>query len=354
MVEGCVIPGVFVGVDSGGTRTNVEILAVMPDGVELSAAYETTDCLSGALPREEIPGVLTKIVAPLEVHLDDLNVDGLPLFIWVSAAGFSAWTRDQFSTALYNLDGALSHHPPKSVGAANDAVTLLLGSRADGIVIAGTGSNVVVNSKDGNLYQSGGHEWVASDYGSGFWIGLEAIRGAYRDFEAGAHSVLLQRLKQVYGIRDGDSKGLIAKLRDLAVGDANFKKEIARFAASVCSAAERGDRAAQNIVKSQAEDLADVTALALRRCFTMEELIDGIRLVECGSLLGNSFYRKSFEAQLNMRLLSDLDQQVEVLNERFVTGTSQAIQLAKDLAQDSDHLRKLTDIFRPAIVSNLG
>ena len=51
-----------------------------------------------------------------------------------------------------------------------------------------------------------------SDYGGGFWIGLKAIRQAYRDYESGVDSVLLQRLRQVYGIRPDDHHGLIAKL----------------------------------------------------------------------------------------------------------------------------------------------
>jgi N-acetylglucosamine kinase-like BadF-type ATPase len=208
-----------------------------------------------------------------------------------------------------------------------------------------------VKSEDGHLHQAGGHEWVACDYGSGFWIGLKAIRAAYRDYEAGTDSVLLQRLRQVYGIRPDDNRGLIAKLRDLAVADPNMKKEIARFAASVCDAAERGDVPAQNIVKEEAEDLADVTAGLLRRQFTASELTQGVGLVECGSLLGNTLYRTSFEAQIELRLRSGIEQRAAIAWQRVTTGGAACIRLARDLAEPGAiELLRSEVAFRPSIV----
>jgi N-acetylglucosamine kinase-like BadF-type ATPase len=350
MANPAVGEGVFVGVDSGGTRTNVEILLIDTDGSRRSSNYEVAASLSGALSPSLIPSVLRKILAPLEMRLDELASGTLSVYTWVSAAGFSPWTRDDYVAALDEVASTLSHGSLRHIGVGNDGVSLLLGMRADSVIIAGTGSNVLVRSTDGSLHQAGGQEWVASDYGSGFWIGLLAIRQAFRDFESSIDSVLIQRLRQVYGVRAEDDRALIAKLRDLGVGDQNMKKEIARFAASVCGAAERGDLAAQNIVKTGAEDLADVTALALRRNFSMEELGRGMRIVQCGSLLGNAFYRSAFESQIEMRLRSGVENKADISWQRIVTGASSAIRLAQDLASDSKELFKLDLRFRPAIV----
>jgi N-acetylglucosamine kinase-like BadF-type ATPase len=344
--------GVFVGVDSGGTRTNVEILLIDERGDRRSASFEVAESLSGALAPSLIPSVLAKIFAPLEVRLDELVATGLSCYAWVSAAGFSPWTRDDFVAALDALPSSFSGVPIKAVGVANDAVSLLLGSRANGIVIAGTGSSILVRSSDGSVHQAGGREWVASDYGSGFWIGLQAIRQAYRDFEAGLDSVVLQRVRQAYGLRTEDDRGLIAKLRDLAVGDHNMKREIARLAASICSAAERGDVGAQNIVKGQAEELADVLAGSLRRSFQMSELAAGIRVVQCGSLLGNSFYRAAFEGQLELRLRSGIENRAVISWQGEGTGTAEAIQLAQDISGSAaSDLLSLEIAYRPAIVT---
>ena len=343
-------PGTFVGVDSGGTRTNVQIVEWDDDSAApTEGSYEVPSTLSGALREDLVPTTLRHTLAPLEMQADK-GSGSLPVHLWISAAGFTQWTRDRYVAALDELAPDLLDGRIRAVGVANDAVSLLLGLRADGSVIAGTGSSVIVRGPDGDLYQSGGHEWVACDYGSGFWIGLHAIRKAYRDLENGIPSVLLQRMHEHYGIRSGDDRALIHKLRDLAVGDENIKKEVAGFAAAVCRASERGDKAAQNIVKSEAENLADVTAEALRRTVPRDQLETGIKMVQCGSLIDNTFYRTNFEAQLEMRLLSGSDQMARIEWQRVITGVDAAICLAKDLMVDPERYLALDDAFRPAIV----
>lgn len=344
------IPGIFVGVDSGGTRTNVRILEVEDGSTASEASYEVADTLSGALPEELIPGSLRSILAPLEMRVHEGPANSLPVHVWISAAGFTQWTRDSYRSALDGLAPDLLRGRIKAIGIANDAVSLLLGLGADGIVIAGTGSNVIVRAPDGKLHQSGGHDWVACDYGSGFWVGLRAIRRAYRDFEAGDKSVLLLRMCELFGIQPDDGGALIHRLRDLAIGDENVKKEVARFAAGVCHASERGDKAAQNIVKSEAEDLADVTAGALRRAFPRKRLEAGVRMVQCGSLIGNDFYRSSFERQLEIRLLSGSEQRARFEWRRMLTGDEAAVGLAKDLMIDPERYLDVDDAFRPAVV----
>lgn len=341
--------GVYVGVDSGGTRTNVEIVVEDDRGQIRRSTYESGDSLSGALEHALIPKVLGRVLAPLSMQIDELTDGDLPTYIWVSAAGYTPWTRDEFNTAILEV-GPTLHHRMVAIGAANDAVSLLLGSGADGIIIAGTGSSVIVRPADGAMYQAGGHEWVACDYGSGFWIGLEAIRRAFRDYESGAESVLLQRLREAYGIRSNDHRGLISKMRDLAIADPNMKGEIARFTASVCGAAERGDLASQNLVKAAAEDLADVASVAVRRRFTAEELSAGIRLVQCGSLLNNLFYRSAFEGQIEMRLRSGFDQRVSVTWDRALTGSESCVNMARRLRQPHLDIMRLPVEFRPSII----
>jgi N-acetylglucosamine kinase-like BadF-type ATPase len=310
--------------------------------------YEVGETLSGALSIELVPTAMQKVLAPLDQSIGDSLYSDMPVYLWISAAGFSPWTRDEYLVAMTDILPSLVSGSIRSAGAANDGVSLLLGSRADGIVIAGTGSTVVVRSADGELHQAGGHGWVACDDGAGFWIGIRAIRQAYRDYECGLDSVLLQRLRQSYGIRAGDNRGLVEKLRDLSVGHKDMKKEIAHFAASVC-AAERGDRPAQNIVKAEAEALADVTAEALRRRFSSSELSAGLRIVQCGSLLANELYRGSFETQLELRLLSGDRRKATFEWQRVVTAAEAAVRLAMDLAFSPQYLMRPDREFRPAI-----
>lgn len=340
---------VLIGVDSGGTRTNVNV-QVERDGSRKVQHYEVADCLSGTLQPELIGTYLNKIFAPLPSALDNLQGNDLPLYVWLSAAGFAHWTRNDFMQALHSQMPRVARGRVIAVGAGNDAVSLLLGLRGDGVVVAGTGSSVLVRSGADDLYQVGGHEWVACDSGSGFWIGIRAIRQAFRDFEADFDSVLLQRFRQLYNIRKGEPRGMIDKLRLMSVGDSDMKKEIARFAASVCGAAERGDLAAQNIVKAEAEELADAAAGAMRRRFAVEELREGIEIIQCGSVLMNEFYRSSFESQVEMRLRSGIDQRANLNWKRVLTGEAAAVTLAGDLRDGGTGYLAVALDFRPVVV----
>jgi N-acetylglucosamine kinase-like BadF-type ATPase len=337
----------YVGIDSGGTRTNVAILVEGSDG-DRSATYESGDSLSGSLSPSSMSSTLRRMMAQLPRRLEDLGVSSSDIYLWISAAGYTEWTRNDLIRAME--DAVPTIGSIRAVGCANDGISVLLGSRADGIVIAGTGSTAIVRSKEGDLFQAGGHEWVACDHGSGFWIGLSAIRAAYRDFESGTDSVLLQRFRQVYGIRSDNSRAFIAKLRDLAIADSNMKKEIARLAASVCDAAVRGDPAAQDIVKQHSEELADVSATLVRRQFSRSDLAAGIVIIEVGGLLSNELYRSSFEAQLELRLRSGLSERPAVTWNHVVTATSACVQLARDLKEENTGFLKLDLAFRPAVV----
>lgn len=338
---------VFIGVDSGGTRTNV--LISDSDSAE-DHSYEVAESLSGSLSPSEYVRTLRQILAPAEAHLQLGGSSAHNIVIFISAAGFAPSVREDFLDTLNDVIPAMMEGAVSAVGVANDAPSLLLGHEADGVIIAGTGSSVLVRSRDEKFYQIGGHEWVVSDYGSGFWIGLRAIRRAYRDHEEDVKSVLLQRLTQVYGLRPEDERRLIAKLRDLAIADENMKPEIARFASAVCSAAERGDQPAQDIVKAEAEDLADVLAGALRRRFSHDELAVGLHLIQCGGLLSNEFYRVAFESQVEMRLRSGFDHPAHLSWARMNTGTAAAVNLARALDDDEHDLMRVETGFRPLIV----
>ena len=339
---------VLIGIDSGGTRTNVEVRHA-----DVTYQYELSETLSGSLSPRFYAETIQSILLPAASYLID-NFPNEPVAIFISAAGFTPAYRDDFLDAIRTARRDYFPGGVESIGIANDAVSLLLGLEADVVVIAGTGSNVLVRDGSGHIFQIGGHEWVVADYGSGFWIGLRAIRQAYKDYEGDEKSVLLQRLGQVYGIRGGDERRLIAKFRDLAIADSNMKPEVARFASYVCAAAERGDRASQDIVKAEAEELADVLAGALRRRRGRVEAATTVdpgvtTIVECGSLLGNGFYSRVFRTQVELRIQTGTDASSIAWN-HTATGTGAAVNLAKLMSNNELDISEIASEFRPLIV----
>jgi N-acetylglucosamine kinase-like BadF-type ATPase len=338
---------IFIGIDSGGTRTNVLISSTAD--LEISGQYEVGESLSGAVASQSYPRVLHKILTRADSLIARNAPAGARVYVFISAAGFSVASREEFMATLRRVCPDHIGGRITAAGAANDAVSLIMGLRAAAVVIAGTGSNIVLAPSSG-FVQIGGHNWVACDQGSGFWIGLGAIRRAFRDLEAGTESTLLERLYETYGIHQHDTAALIEKAYDLAVNDHSTKRDIARFAASVCGAAERGDVASQNIVKAEAEALADLMAVGLRRHFLDEDLAAGITVVQAGSVMANEFYRASFENQLEMRLRSPHPTAAELNWKRVWTGLDAAIQLAQDLAEGSMDVGSVAVAFRPVVI----
>lgn len=339
---------VFISIDTGGTRTNVAVAAPGTDWV--SRRFEVAASLSGVLARAEYVPTLHRIFAPIENYWQQHDVPDMPVYVFIGAAGFAAPTRLHLQEAIHEaLPGYLSGNL-HAVGACNDTASLLWGYDADGAVIAGTGSNVLVRDRGGELFQSGGNDWVAADNGAGFWVGLHAIRQVARDLESGENTVLLSRFCEVYGLLEGDEPEIIARFRALAVADHRLKADIARFAAATCAAAELGDLDAQNIVKSQAEELADAVARTIRRRFSRDEIAGGLSLVQCGSLLSNDFYRAAFEAQVRMRLAGGMPGGDALHWERTKNGIEAVMHLAQMLPEWPETLLQASPAFRPVVV----
>jgi N-acetylglucosamine kinase-like BadF-type ATPase len=309
--------------------------------------FETPHTISGTTPAKEYANNLRQIMKNAEKYCQNKQLTGFQAYLFIGSAGYAPSVREHFEDSMAKvlapaLDGSI-----KVAAAANDTVALLFGHQADGAIIVGTGSNILVKSGQG-LYQGGGQDWVANDNGAGFWIGLQAIRQVARDYEAGEDTALRSRFEETYTVTS--ESDLLKRFRSLAVVNERMKADIARFATSVCVAAEFGDQSAQNIVKAEAEDFADVVATAIRRRFTSDELASGIRVVQCGSVLANDFYNSMFEAQLNMRLRSDANPpSIKWL--KVKSGIDAGSVLAHRLTGKVDDLLELDSRYRPTILN---
>ncbi len=342
-----------IGVDAGGTRTSLRVGLAGPAAVEhadmehataehgtaehgiaehgtAEDAQESSEAsghqpwralrevtvdapLHGTVGPEAYPASLTGILEAAEEILDEEGHDDVPVVVAIGAAGVTPATRDDMQRALVDaLRTALAGRIRAAV-ACNDVTALLVGHAADGAIIAGTGSNVLLRVDASahsptitvpdaqDLIQVGGQDWVVSDEGSGFWLGLTGMRQAYRDVEDGVASELARRLPLAFGLGPGQGPELISHLHAAAVAGPDMKRGVARFAVSVCEAARAGDAAAQDVVRAQAEALADRMALGMRRHLGPRRWGRGMRFVQCGGLISNDFFRRRFEERLAMR-----------------------------------------------------
>lgn len=237
-----------VGVDGGGTHLRVVAtdvrLRVLGTGLAGSAnpslvgrdvAAERVGAAiaqaldEAGLPPEKVAAVALGIAGASVAHSAD----------WVRAVGRAA------------LPGAL-------VLPSADYEIALAGAngRLEGVVIAaGTGSVAYGVSPAGESALAGGWGYLLGDEGSGYWLGLEALRAATRaDDGRGVRTTLSAEVPAALGIEAGRA-ALIAWLYR---GPGPRNGEIAGLAPLVLRLAEQGDAAAADIVRRAAAHLADL------------------------------------------------------------------------------------------------
>ncbi|KAK1184384.1 hypothetical protein B7755_043585 [Streptomyces sp. NBS 14/10] len=173
---------------------------------------------------------------------------------------------------------------------SNDILPLLLAPPVAGrgiALIAGTGSGCV--ARDGrDTVHIGGYEYVLSDDGSGYWIGLRGLRAASRAMDGIGPATQLVRQAVEFGGCEIPSLG-----RRLAQSG-EVKNQVAAFANRVIATAAAEDAVSAAITSESIERLVAMVSAAHQR-------LDGAPapLAVVGSLAHESAY---FRRQLLSRL----------------------------------------------------
>jgi glucosamine kinase len=135
------------------------------------------------------------------------------------------------------------------------------------LVIAGTGSNAIGRAADGSLFGAGGWGPVLGDEGSGFWIGLEAIRAALRAqdrIQAGGVSTgLLREIERHWKL--GSLGELVALGNQRSHSDGTAPPDFAALAPIVARRAEEGDPVAARILERAGDELAELVTLVFQK-----------------------------------------------------------------------------------------
>lgn len=338
-------PTYLVGIDSGGTHTNIRIIT--PDGPQ--NVPEIARSLTSNRSNAELQSILKEIFAAVRKRTADGDA-----YVWISAAGYADSTRDRFTRLLRS---AINHSNAR-IGICNDAVALLLANEAETvIVVAGTGSSVMAKLPSGKVITRGGDEWVASDYGSAFWIGLEGIRAAYRAVEEGEETALKDCLAAQYRPltleEPGADERQVAReiVRHLASQGTGTKPAIAQFAEKVTRQAEKGDPVAQSIVQRAVAELASSATRVYRELAEHAETRPVPRfLISGGVAFGSSFYAEAFRAALNQNLFAVREHSDDVIEPDIqLNGIGEAVELAKRL-QSGQAIPDLDDVHSYSII----
>ena len=240
----------FLGIDGGGTRTRVALAD--GEGRESARAEGPPTLIDPADPKATL-GVIVDLCRGVAAKGGaDLPVVGL----WAGIAGAGTEPmKGVVETAL--REAGLSSRT--SVGADAEATFHDAFPSGPGILlISGTGSIALARGGDGSRVRVGGWGVHLGDEGSGYQIGMAALRAL---------------------ARGEDGRGVPTKLRDPvleALGVAgppelikwtatSRKADVAALVPLICEVAEAGDPAATTVIEQAVDELVEHVRTLVRR-----------------------------------------------------------------------------------------
>lgn len=117
------------------------------------------------------------------------------------------------------------------------------------MIICGTGSNCYGINEQGREAKVNGWDYILGDEGSGYEIGIKALRALMRAYDGRGESTLLSKtILENLNIKD------VSELIKWAYSYYFSKDRIAAITKTVCKTAEMGDKISKKILKEEADE----------------------------------------------------------------------------------------------------
>jgi glucosamine kinase len=269
-----------LGIDGGGTRTRASIV----DGEKVLAFAE-----NGSIKRLRV-GAKAAETNLREILEDVFSQAGLKT-VKAASAGVASATMPGVKGWITGVFAEFGVEHSEVVG---DEVIALDGAFKGGpgiLQIAGTGSNCIGRAPDGGRESAGGWSSRLGDEGSGYWIGLHAVRRALRAYDHEEPTRILETVGGIWGTKT---------LEELVnLGDSTPGPDFAAIAPAVSKLAEEGDQVALGVLNQAAEDLVDSVLLVRSKLRRKHSVSIEVPVAWIGSVIGKSrLVREAFFAGL--------------------------------------------------------
>lgn len=300
---------VVLGIDGGGTRTRASIV----DGERVVAFAE-----NGSIKRLRVGAVAAE--ANLRALLKDVFHQAGLKGVRAASAGVASASMPGVKEWITSVFDDFDVDHSEVVG---DEVIALDGAFQGGpgiLQIAGTGSNCIGRAPDGGRESAGGWSSRLGDEGSGYWIGLHAVRRALNAFDREEPSRILETVGSIWGTKS---------LEELVnLGDSSPGPDFAALAPAISKLAEEGDAVALGVVNQAASDLVDSVLLVRSKLFRKHGLRSEVPVAWIGSVVGKAkLVRERFFAGLRAEVPELPIRQTEV------AGIEGAVWRAQQLAK---------------------
>lgn len=285
--------GYIIGIDGGATKTRG--LLARSDGriIDRLTVGPTNYRTRGI---EEASHLLSNLVSSL---LDDTNLqlDDLEIIVGGMAGVHEDFDKKRIEEGLRK---ALPTEGGVKIEITNDLYIALVGGLQQefGVVTnAGTGAISIGANKSGRRFLSDGWGYLLGDSGSGFWIGLEAMKATLKSADnRGRDTALEEMIVTHYSLEK------TPELLNIAYSD-NGSAEIDKIAGLsplVFTAAQEGDEIALEIIVRAGEELAKTTCA----------VVDALELTEkeFPLVLSGGVFDANFKGPLVDKFVAILDE----------------------------------------------
>jgi N-acetylglucosamine kinase-like BadF-type ATPase len=260
---------VILGIDAGGTKTRASImqgeqrLAYAEGGSvkRLRVGAEVADANLRSLLKEVYSQAGIKGVTAASVGLASSSLPGVKEWMYGVLKDCGVERAEVVGDEVIALDGAFK-------------------GGAGILQIAGTGSNTIGRAPDGSRECAGGYSSRLGDEGSGYWIGLHAVRNGLHALDREQPSRMLEVVGKTWGTKT------LEELVDL--GNETPGPDFSALAPAVNQLAEEGDAVAIGVLQQAAADLAEFVLLVRGKLRRKHRLVEEVPLVWIGSIIGKS------------------------------------------------------------------
>jgi N-acetylglucosamine kinase-like BadF-type ATPase len=269
-----------MGIDGGGTRTRATIVA--EDRVLAFAE-------NGSIKRLRVGAEIAE--ANLRALLTEVFAQARISGVKAASAGVASSTMPgvkEWITAVFK-DFAVERS--EIVGDEVIALDAAFKGGPGILQIAGTGSNCIGRAPDGGRECAGGWSSQLGDEGSGYWIGLHAVRRALVAFDREQPTRILETVCRQWGARNLDEM--------VNLGGSTPGPDFSALAPPISQLAEEGDAVAADVLKQAAADLVETALLVRDKLHRKHNLTAEVPVAWIGSVIGKSrLVREQFFAGL--------------------------------------------------------
>jgi len=240
----------ILGVDGGGSKTTVQIADI--EGRVVSQSVSGSSNYKSVGINRAIENLNTAI----------FNASGSlkaseAIYFISSCFGFAGNDAKEdckiYREIVFNKELGSYLDPKRTIICNDTRIGLESGSENKNkiILIAGTGSNCFGINKDGKQAKASGWDFILADEGSGYEVGLKALKAVMRAYdERGEKTLLSKTILEELNLKE---------ILDLTkwVYDGPFSKvKIGALAKTVCKTAEMGDKVSIDILAEEAYEAA--------------------------------------------------------------------------------------------------